>query len=71
MDQLFLKNLKTVQFYLKFFNGRENYKMDKIALVLEPIIIIKYLKGVNCTDYDDLIIRVSEYLKAKSCLFLS
>ena len=69
-NQLKLKSLKTMDYYSKFFKSQNGeaaiLKLDRISDVLEPEVIILFLKTRNVCEYDNLIAEVEGYLKNKS-----
>lgn len=71
VEQLQLKNLQTHEYYARLLKGDDLFKMDRIAMVLEPSVVVAYLQKINCRDYEDLIDRVNMYLEEKSLLFYS
>lgn len=63
-----MKGLKpeSHNYYGKFLIGGEfTMKLDRIVSVLDPIVIVDYLRNLNCRDYEDLVKRVDDYIKAK------
>lgn len=67
--QFNLKGLVTTKFYSKFFYGKKIDLMDKVAITLEPDVIISYLKKLNCRDYEKMLERVEKLINLKRKIF--
>lgn len=73
INALYLKGLKsqTHAFYGKLLmDGELTMKLDRIVGALDPVVIVDYLRNLNCFDYEDLIKQVDYYVEAKRMLFL-
>lgn len=51
-------------------DGELTMKLDRIVGALDPVVIVDYLRNLNCFDYEDLIKQVDYYVEAKRMLFL-